>query len=533
MTLLVLGPQGVSILSDPAHRTDGSIAVGRDYSDRNYFQEVRRTEKTVISEAIISRLLGRVTLQIVVPIKDSKGKMIASVSGGIDFSEIESIAGESIKDDPGARMLVLDENRRLITQAGGATLEKLSVWGTPAIEKSLGDSGSVVLDEKDESGQKYYGALVRVPQGDRFLYVVFSRPYSAIMASAINVLFEVGVFIFFAMIISMIISYLVAARLAAPVFELSKQVRDLGSGSSGEKKQTPGSIAFRYYELTMLSISFQRMKRRLNRQTLDLENRVEMRTKDLIHLNQELETQRARNQYADKMASLGEMAAGIAHEINNPLAVIAGRTFLMKKLSKAGAVKNSDFEEAADMIEKTVMRIAKIIQALRFFSRDGAQDEMVPVEATRLFEETIELCRQRFVESKTELRIQPIPKHLPVFCRGPQISQVILNLLNNAFDAVQNNPEKWVSLEVFDDKNELKILVTDSGKGIPAELQEKIMQPFFTTKPIGKGTGLGLSVSRGIIASHGGSLEINPESPNTQFVLRLPKPQPRPETRTG
>ena len=102
------------------------------------------------------------------------------------------------------------------------------------------------------------------------------------------------------------------------------------------------------------------------------------------------------------------------------------------------------------------------------------------------------------------------------------MSQVILNLLNNAFDAIENKDEKWVEVQTLQNKNWVEIRVSDCGHGIPKEIQDKILQPFFTTKEVGKGTGLGLSISKGIIESHGGDLTIDNEAKNTTFVARIP-----------
>lgn len=118
---------------------------------------------------------------------------------------------------------------------------------------------------------------------------------------------------------------------------------------------------------------------------------------------------------------------------------------------------------------------------------------------------------------------------LEVECRPTQISQVILNLLNNAHDAIGSLEEKWVMVSVTEIENDIEIRVTDSGSGIPEHVRMKIMEPFFTTKPVGKGTGLGLSVSLGILKAHRGSLVVDTESKNTCFVLRFPRLQPMKE----
>ena len=107
-------------------------------------------------------------------------------------------------------------------------------------------------------------------------------------------------------------------------------------------------------------------------------------------------------------------------------------------------------------------------------------------------------------------------------CRAGEIVQVLLNLLNNAYDAISESSEKWIKVELKKEPKSIAIWVTDSGGGIPTEVQKKIMQPFFTTKEVGKGTGLGLSISRGIIESHHGQLILDTSSANTCFIIKLP-----------
>jgi signal transduction histidine kinase len=118
-----------------------------------------------------------------------------------------------------------------------------------------------------------------------------------------------------------------------------------------------------------------------------------------------------------------------------------------------------------------------------------------------------------------------IDENLTIQCRPSEISQVLLNLLNNAFDAVEDLPQRWVKIDVKEVDDQVNLTVTDSGQGIDVALRDKIMQPFFTTKPVGKGTGLGLSISSGIVESHHGKFVLDPKSPFTSFQMTLPKRQ--------
>ena len=228
---------------------------------------------------------------------------------------------------------------------------------------------------------------------------------------------------------------------------------------------------------------------------------------------------------ADKLSSLGEMASGVAHEINNPLAIIQGKITQMRRQLASGSADTERLLKDAEKIENTVDRISKIILGLRTFSRNSENDEMAPMKFSSIISGTIDLCNERFssndvrlsFESKTEAQVN---------CRASQLGQVVMNLLSNAFDAVteQKGPEpKWVQVVLSEKDSSLVLTVTDSGHGIPEAIVKKMLDPFFTTKPVGKGTGLGLSICSGIIQGHHGRLEYDSSAPNTRFVVTLPK----------
>lgn len=226
-----------------------------------------------------------------------------------------------------------------------------------------------------------------------------------------------------------------------------------------------------------------------------------------------------------KMASLGEMAAGIAHEINNPLAII---TMASQQISQA--IKRHDYNEekleaAFDKINKTANRISKIIKGLKFFSGVIPDAEFKSESIINIVEDTISLCSEKFKIHNVDLR-KKYPANLQsiqIDCRAVEISQVVLNLLNNSFDAIENLECKWIEVEIINASETLIIAITDCGPGLTAEQADKIMMPFYTTKKVGKGTGLGLSISQGIIEAHGGKMALVKECKNTRFVFEIPK----------
>ncbi|MFM6929611.1 MAG: ATP-binding protein [Bdellovibrio sp.] len=225
---------------------------------------------------------------------------------------------------------------------------------------------------------------------------------------------------------------------------------------------------------------------------------------------------------SSRLASLGEMAAGIAHEINNPLTIINGYTSVLRKnLQQKGLGQDIEINRRVDSIESTVQRIAKIVKGLRSYAHGSHDGELMPTSVDTIIDDTLSFCYDRFKNDGVKLVVRVEPG-IAVRCRAHQISQVLLNLLNNSFDAVQSSQEKRVTVEAHKVDDGVEVSVTDSGPGISFENREKIMQPFYTTKEVGKGVGLGLSISHGIMQAHGGKIYLDPESPQTRFVFWIP-----------
>ncbi len=230
---------------------------------------------------------------------------------------------------------------------------------------------------------------------------------------------------------------------------------------------------------------------------------------------------------SSKMASLGEMASGIAHEINNPLAIIVGITNRIRRMFSENTYKPEDILIEVEKIKSTSLRISKIIKGLHSFSRNAENDPFELISIKKLITETLEVCRERYKFGGVQIIIENI-FDCEIECRGAQISQVFLNLLNNSFDAIQTNSTKWVKLEMNQPSiDRIQVIISDSGQGIPKEISEKIMMPFFTTKIVNKGTGLGLSISKRIIEDHWGKLYLKENTPNTTFVIEMPVRQIR------
>jgi PAS domain S-box-containing protein len=239
---------------------------------------------------------------------------------------------------------------------------------------------------------------------------------------------------------------------------------------------------------------------------------------DDIKMRGDLEMERAKSIRNSKLASLGEMSAGIAHEINNPLAIISGSVELLSKF-----VNNPEkYAAKIEAIRKSCDRIARIVTGLRKFSRSAEKNAFDNFNLCDIVKEALILTEAKSKRHGTPIEVD-IPDAVLIFCDEVEIEQVLINLFNNAVDAVKNMSEKWVKVKLYEEDELVVLRVTDSGPGIPENVRNKLFEPFFTTKRVGEGTGLGLSITKGILDEHKATISLLSDVPNTCFELRFPK----------
>lgn len=216
-----------------------------------------------------------------------------------------------------------------------------------------------------------------------------------------------------------------------------------------------------------------------------------------------------------RLTSLGEMANGVAHEVNNPLSVIDHAIEKMSRIHQFDS--NSIF-----IIQNSINKITNIISALRSFGRSGENDPLEKFKVKDLLTTTMEFYSSRAKEDGVHLELQSDEKHI-VEARQTQVEQILMNLMQNAFEAAHTAEIKWISLKSYEEGGEVVIEVADSGEGIEKELSDKIFDPFYTTRSDHGSIGLGLSVSKKLAEDNGGRLFLDPTSTETKFILRLKK----------
>ncbi|MBI6633370.1 PAS domain-containing protein [Pseudomonas paralactis] len=228
-----------------------------------------------------------------------------------------------------------------------------------------------------------------------------------------------------------------------------------------------------------------------------------------------------------KMATLGEMATGLAHEINQPLNVMHMAVVNVLKRLSNGDVQIDYLTEKLQRIDAQVQRAARVVDHMRVFGR-RSEIEQQPFDPAQALEGTLALLSEGLRGKGVDVRIAPADFSVQVKGYADQLEQVLINLMVNARDALLSQREKdpalrpWIALHSEHDRHHVRIWVEDNAGGIDPRLLERIFEPFFTTKPIGVGTGLGLSVSYGIVENMGGRLSVTNGEAGAKFCVELP-----------
>ena len=313
--------------------------------------------------------------------------------------------------------------------------------------------------------------------------------------------------------VAFFVSWLVANFLTKPLSNLTKTVVQIAQGDW--QREIKSSSATN--EIGLLAQSLNQMKNTFF-QSLEEVRQV---NQELQTVNANLKTAQAQLMQATKLASLGEMATGIAHELSQPLQIIQMSMELGKEDIAAQNYKGAT--EHFAIIERQIDRAATIISHLKAFGRKTSSAQLKEVSINQIIEDSLILIDNLFRNQNIAL-VKELANGLP-WIRGNsiQLEQVLLNLLLNARDALRERPEKIIKIRSWKEEQHLKIEIEDNGLGMEEAIQNQIFDPFFTTKEEGEGTGLGLSISHSIIQQHQGTLQVRSVSQQgTVFTISLP-----------
>jgi C4-dicarboxylate-specific signal transduction histidine kinase len=243
-------------------------------------------------------------------------------------------------------------------------------------------------------------------------------------------------------------------------------------------------------------------------------------------IEEEFRNSKAKLIQSNKLASLGEIAAGIAHEINQPLQVICIHADMC--LDNLHNGHHHLVEKSIKAIVTQTDRIEKIVKQVGSFGRDSELDNYCSEQPNAIFNNVMSIIDNQYKHDHVQLRHVITPLLPSIFCNKTQIEQVLINLLINARDAVETSETKVVFFKAHAQKHHLYIQISDSGTGIDPDKINDIFTPFYTTKPLGKGTGLGLSISYSIIHQHKGEIKVSSKiGQGSVFTVTIPFDKPR------
>jgi two-component system NtrC family sensor kinase len=305
-----------------------------------------------------------------------------------------------------------------------------------------------------------------------------------------------------------------------PVKRLTAGTQKLSAGERGYQIAAGSSD-----ELGELADSFNRMSLQLRRDEEELttwartlEDRVEEKTRELKRAHEHV-------LQVEKMASVGKLAAVVAHEINNPLSSILTYAKLLRKWMErpdGGREKREEAEQCLEVIAGESRRCGDLVKNLLTFSRVQPIN-LQPTDISAVVNRCYRLVEHQLALSNIQWQLDIAPDLPLLICDGAQIEQVLLALVMNAIDAMPRGGNLWLSAMATSDGRQLELRVRDDGCGIAPEILPQIFEPFLTTKEMGHGVGLGLAISRSIVERHGGGIEAQSElGRGTTFIMHLP-----------
>lgn len=355
--------------------------------------------------------------------------------------------------------------------------------------------------------------------------------------------------IFFSIILalSIFIAFSLARSISKPLSDMEEIVSKIATGDlSGRLEYT------KYFEINQLVQSYNMMANALQRLYSTLEMQVQDRTKELKAAYAELQSTQAMMVHSEKMKSLGELVAGIMHEINNPINFIYGNMThlsnysndliqIIEEYTKVCETVNSEAKDAVEKLKEEIDyeflktdlpdliksckegadRAKNIIQDLKSFSR-MEEAAITDVDIPHEIDTTLNILHNK-IKNKAEVHKEYMDNVPKIEAFGGQLNQVFMNILDNAVGAIKETGDIWIRINTDESNKNLIMEIEDNGGGMDEETTRKVFNPFFTTKPVGQGTGLGLSITYKIIKNHQGDIKCKSElGKGTKFIITLP-----------
>lgn len=488
--------------------TTAPAARGTSVSDRFWYQRAREKNDFSIGDFHINRLTGLAEIGFGQPVFDRQGKRSGTLFVSLNLKWLEEMLRE-LHLPQRSIVIALDSKGILLARyPEHEILEVGKPHPIPQLRETIG-RGSGILRFVGVDDIARITVYTQIGPSNAPITVIVGIPESDFQSAEFNRVdqsfYKSITFLFGLALLVLAVAWINSdAHLIRPIRPLLKAAQRLSSGDFEARSAVPPQNT----ELRDLAHAFNHMAESLS-----------IRDAELSRWRRKVELQRISSAETAKLAAMGSMAGGIAHEINNPLAIVKISVDHLAEYFRQPVIDLPAAVKSVRKVRAMVERIGKILQGMEALTRQPG-----PLARERISLRDLLHGMEDMFATKADIPviIEPFPKDLTLTCRATLLQQVVINLVNNAIDAVHTLPEKWVRISVQTSGQHLEIRVTDSGHGIPKEIRDKLFEPFFTTKDVGRGTGLGLSISKRIIEEHGGTLQIASDCPNTCFIARLP-----------
>lgn len=522
--LMMADKEGKIVLSSSEKEIGKSV---KEQSQNKIAFEAVMREEFYYSDLVVSENTSELTVIFAAPIRNRKAPkqpVIGAVIGHFAWPAVLQVL-----EDVSNHVLLVNKEGALIGQNMGHNEDLFTKTAPPRIQDDLksGRSESVILQKEESmSGSK---SLTSFAFQTGYLSYQ-GNGWGLLLEQPIRIVFEparmtsmklVGLLVPIVLAGVLLMMLMIVQWILRPIAALTRVTHEIAAGDLN--KQAPADAQD---EMGQLAASFNTMTEKLRKAHENLEAQVRERTQELSKTVEDLTSEMKKRKtlenailQSEKMAAIGQLAGGVAHEINNPLGVILGFAQNVAKRINPG----DPFELPLKSIEREAVRCKNLVQDLLTFSRLG-KGEKEFMDLRESIESALALVQAQSKVKNVDLvkEISEVPK---IVANKNQIQQIIINLSNNAIDAMPNGGRLIIGVKKTTDNSRdgVEIRVQDTGQGIPESIRAQIFNPFFTTKEIGKGTGLGLSLVYEIVQKHSGQILLDSEiGKGTTFRILLP-----------